>query len=172
MVMITLIYLSTFFHLIWNQSSGAVIHAFHLSKAEVFYNENNRSLEISLHLFIDDLEAAMQNSGIPNPYISTSKEVENADSLISSYLTHHFNIAVDGRNVQFNFLGKEDSDDLIAIWCYLEGQEIINPKEIKIQNKLLVDLFDDQKNIVSFRSIKKKEFLLFDLKKQEATITL
>jgi hypothetical protein len=98
--------------------------------------------------------------------------VENADSLISSYLTHHFNIAVDGRNVEFNFLGKEDSDDLIAIWCYLEGQEIINPKEIKIQNKLLVDLFDDQKNIVSFRSIKKKEFLLFDLKKQEATITL
>jgi hypothetical protein len=170
--MFVFIFLSVFFQPLWNPSPGESMHAFHLSKAEVFYNENNRSMEVSLHLFIDDLEAAMQNSGYPNPYISTSKEVENADSLISHYLTQHFGMAVDGSTVHFDFLGREDSDDLLAIWCYLEGKEISTPKEIKMQNKLLIDLFNDQKNIVSFRSARKKEFLLFDLKKQEATITL
>ena len=158
---------------IWGLGSPAPsMHDFHLSKSEVYYNRINQSLEVSLHVFIDDLEVAMQKSGIDQTYIATSKEIENADSLISQYLNDHFSIAVDGRRIQFNFLGKEDSDDLLAIWCYLEGEEVTNPREIQIKNKLLVEVFDDQKNIVAFSSEKKQEFLLFDLKKQVATITL
>ena len=148
------------------------LHAFHLSKSEIYYNKNNLSFEISLHLFIDDLEEAMKNAGMVNPYISTSKEIPDADSLISVYLDEHFSLIADGQKINFNFLGKEDSEDLIAIWCYLEGEEVENPKEITLQNKLLVEVFDDQKNIVAFRSEKKQEFLLFDIKKQEATIQL
>ena len=154
------------------ESHGTDLHDFHLSKSEVFYNTVNQSLEVSLHLFIDDLEVAMQNAGIDQTYIATSKEIENADSLISQYLNDHFSIIVDGRQIQFNFLGKEDSDDLLAIWCYLEGEQVANPREIQIKNKLLVEVFDDQKNIVAFSSEKKQEFLLFDLKKQVATIDL
>lgn len=158
---------------IWGLGSpGADRHDFHLSKSEVYYNRVNQSLEVSLHLFIDDLEVAMQNAGIDETFIATSKEIENADSLISQYLNDHFSITVDGKEIEFNFLGKEDSDDLLAIWCYLEGEQVTNPREIQIKNKLLVEVFDDQKNIVAFSSEKKQEFLLFDLKKQVATIAL
>lgn len=147
-------------------------HDFHLSKSEIFYNRSNQSLEVSLHLFIDDLEAGIQNAGMNNPYISTTKELDAADSLISVYLDQHFSILVDGHRVEFNFLGKEDSNDLIAIWCYLEGENVINPKRVTLQNNLLTEIFADQKNIVAFKSDTKQEFLLFDLKKQEATIDL
>lgn len=148
------------------------LHDFHLSKSEIFYNKSNKSLEVSLHLFIDDLEMAIQNAGMENPYISTDKEMDSADSVISAYLNQHFSILVDGNRIQFTFLGKEDSNDLIAIWCYMEGENVINPKNITLRNSLLTEVFDDQKNIVAFRSDSKQEFLLFDLKKQEATISL
>lgn len=148
------------------------LHDFHLSKAEIHFNAESQSLEISLHLFIDDLELAIRNQGMANPYISTSKETANADSLISVYLNQHFKIEVDGKLVNLHFLGKENSDDLLAIWCYLEGEQIADPRTIKLQNRLLVELFDDQKNIVAFRSARKKEFLLFDARKLEATIVL
>ncbi|NND32051.1 MAG: hypothetical protein HKN76_05620 [Saprospiraceae bacterium] len=152
--------------------SGQLLHDFHLSKTEVHYNEENESLEISLHIFIDDLELAMIQSGMENPNFSTSKEHIKADSLLGAYLTHHFSVIVDGQKVVFDFLGKEYGEDLTAFWCYLEGQNITSPKKIKLQNRLLLDLFDDQKNVVAFTSAKKKEFMLFDHKKQEATINL
>ena len=155
---------------IWYGVPSTSMHDFHLSKSEIFYNSDNQSLEISLHLFIDDLEVAMQNAGMSNPYIATGKEVPDADSLIAQYLNEHFGVLANGEEVRFNFLGKEDSEDLIAIWCYLEGEGVKNPKEITLLNKLLIEVFDDQKNIVAFKSATRQEFLLFDTKKQEAII--
>ena len=147
-------------------------HDFHLSKAEVHYNEQNQSLEISLHIFVDDLELAMIELGMENPNFSTSYEHVKADSLLAAYLADHFSVTVDGHRVNFTFLGKEDGEDLTAIWCYLEGKNIPSPKRIRVQNRLLLDLFDDQKNIVAFTSATKNEFILFDHKKQEITIKL
>ena len=149
-----------------------LLHDFHLSKAEVHYNEQNQSLEISLHIFLDDLEDGMMQIGMENPNFSTSQEHPKADSLLYVYLASHFAAIVDDQKISFDFLGKEDGEDLTAIWCYLEGKNVPPPKKIEIENTILVDLFDDQKNIVAFTSPMKKEFLLFDLKKQKATIKL
>jgi hypothetical protein len=148
------------------------LHDFHLSKAEVHYNEVNQSLEVSLHLFLDDLEDGMIKNGMENPNFSTSQEHPQADSLLNVYLESHFAAVIDDQKISFTFLGKEDGEDLTAIWCYLEGKNIPPPKKIELENKILVDLFEDQKNIVAFTSKQKKEFLLFDLKKQKATINL
>lgn len=168
--------MSLFLTLAWifliSGTGSDAMHDFHLSKSDIHYNEDSHTLEISLHLFIDDLELAIQNQGMDNPFISTSKEVSHADSLIANYLEKHFSVEVNGQKINFNFLGKENSDDLIAIWCYLEGENIPDPQVIKLENRLLIEIYDDQKNIVAFRSTRKKEFLLFDLKRQQATINL
>ncbi len=152
--------------------SGGDEHDLHLSKAQVHYNANNSSLEVSLHIFIDDLEAAMALVGMDSLYIATNKEHPKADSLIAEYLEQTFVIAVDGRPVPFNFLGKEESDDLIAIWCYLEGLSVPPPAEVKITNQLLVDLYDDQRNMVAFTAPDLKKYFLLDTKEHVAKIRL
>ena len=59
-------------------------------------------------------------------------------------------------------LGKEISKDLAGVWCYLEIPNIEAIKQLKIQNQLLLEVFDDQKNIVHIRGPKgKKGGLIF-----------
>ena len=79
---------------------------------------------------------------------------------------------MNGENVDYTFLGKEVSEDLQAVWCYLEIENINSIKELKIKNQLLTSLFDDQKNIVSITSTAegRKGYFLFDKKTFEDTV--
>ncbi|MDH3652401.1 MAG: hypothetical protein OEQ53_22110, partial [Saprospiraceae bacterium] len=109
-------------------------HDFHLSKTDINYNQQNRSLEITMHVFIDDLELAMAHQGMDSLYLATSKEHKDADAFIWKYLTSVFQITVDGQTIPLNFLGKEESEDLIAIWCYLEKTDVNDLHTISIRN--------------------------------------
>jgi len=62
------------------------------------------------------------------------------------------NITVDGQEKAFNFIGKETSEDLVAMYCYLEVEDVQSVNEITISNDMLMDLFDDQINIVKLKS--------------------
>ncbi len=153
-------------------TSTEVPHDFHVSKTSVHYNNTNQSLEVTLHIFIDDLELAMIAQGMERTFIATAEEHMQADELIHRYLQSVFSVKVNGQPVSFSFLGKEESEDLIAIWCYLEGKDIDEPNEVLIQNSVLTDIYDDQKNMVSFTSDSVRRFFLMDHRVQEAHIKL
>ena len=70
----------------------------------------------------------MANYGFDSLYICTEKEAESAEGLIAEYLKNNLVISIDDEVVEFEFLGKEISDDLIAVWCYLEILDV-SPKE-------------------------------------------
>ncbi len=148
------------------------LHDFHLSKTEVHFNEHAQSLEITMHLFIDDLELAMGAQGMKDLYIATEKERADADGLIGKYIASAFELRVNDQMVTLNFLGKEESEDLIAIWCYLEKKEVTDIQSISIKNSLLTEIYDDQKNMVSFKGNGIKKFWLFDKSKQMENLTL
>ena len=69
-------------------------------------------------------------------------------------------------------MGKEESEDLIAIWCYLEKTEIKELHSVAIKNSLLTEIYDDQKNMVSFHGRGIKKYFLMDFDTQEAEIEL
>ena len=60
-------------------------------------------------------------------------------------------------NVEYEYIGKETSEDLQAIWCYLEIINIESIKSIRVENSLLMELFDDQKNIIHIMMPDKKQ---------------
>lgn len=65
-------------------------------------------------------------------------------------------------------LGKEASEDLMAVWCYFEISGYKNLRQVKIENKILTELFNDQKNIVDVTVDKRKKgFAIFDTKRIE-----
>ncbi len=137
-------------------------HQFHVSKCLVEYNASEKALQISMNLFIDDLEEALRRRGADKLFICTEREVATAEAEMSRYLQEHFRLKVDGQPIEYNFLGKEVSEDLIAVWCYLEVTELPPPQAMEVTNKLLLEVFDDQKNIVSvFGPGEKKGLLLF-----------
>ncbi|MCB0631907.1 MAG: DUF6702 family protein [Saprospiraceae bacterium] len=128
---------------------NALPHAFHVSKCLIEYNSAESAIQISLHLFIDDTEAALRLQGFDHLNMCTDKEAESADQHLEAYLTKHLRLEVDGKSVQAAYLGKEATEDLAGMWCYLEITGISDIGELTIDNDILMDAFPDQKNIVN-----------------------
>ena len=139
-------------------------HDFHVSRCDIFYRTTTATLEIVQHVFIDDLELALEE-GLKAPvlHIGTELEHDSADHFIQKYLSACLKIRVEGSPVICNYLGKELEDDLSALWIYLEVIELPTPVlSMSIENTVLFELFDDQKNILSVKSTDSKDqvFLL------------
>jgi hypothetical protein len=70
-------------------------------------------------------------------------------------------VTLDGKPVKYTFLGKRYDTD-VAI-CYLEipNVNLTEVKTMSIQNEVLTDLFEEQKNVVHIKwNGKKKSFVL------------
>jgi len=139
-----------------------VAHDFHLSKTEVRYKEDISAIQISTHIFIDDLEEVLANQGHSELHLFTNKEDINAEEYIFQYLQSNLLIEVDDTEMEYTWVGKEISEDLSAVWCYLEITDTQIASDVKLLNKVLHDLFSDQKNVVSFQyNSQKKKHMFF-----------
>ena len=104
---------------------------------------------MTLHLFIDDLEETLRQNDIDHLYLCSEKETEDAEQHLYAYLQENFVLEVNQQKVEYQFVGKEQSEDLIGIWVYLEVTGVVSIEEVTVTNQLLVDTFEDQKNITS-----------------------
>lgn len=149
------------------------IHEFHLSKCDIDYSEEESALQISISIFIDDLEMTLKDQGYDNLKICTETEAPDAESLIFRYIQEHLVIEVDGRPVQLSWVGKEISEDLAAVWSYLQIDNVDPKESIAVTNDVLMASFDDQQNVVKLTMDKnRKSFFLFDRKEFAGTLNL
>jgi len=68
---------------------------------------------------------------------------------------------MDSEIVAYNFLGKRYDNDVVI--CYLEipNVDLSEVKQMSVQNEVLTDLFDEQKNVVHVKwKGNKKSFVL------------
>ncbi len=138
-------------------------HEFHFSKGLIEFAEEEEALQITLHVFIDDLEEALRRQGADKLYICTDRESPEAEKHMEAYFRRHFRLTVNGQPVAYEFLGKEVSEDLSAVWCYLEVLDVEGIERLGITNDILLEVFDDQKNVMTIIGPgKKKGFMMFE----------
>ncbi|WP_339715665.1 DUF6702 family protein [uncultured Kriegella sp.] len=138
-----------------------IAHKFYISVTNVGYSETDDALQITTRIFIDDFEDLLQKRYGFKAKLDTDKELELTDEYIEKYLSTKFVVTINGEVKKFDFLGKEYEDDIMI--CYLEITNIDFPsiKTIALTNEILMDLFDDQKNLVHFKiKGKKTSFVL------------
>jgi hypothetical protein len=123
-------------------------HAIHITKTEINYNTKYQTLEISTHIFLDDLESSMKINGLEIKNIGTTKELANTDDFLYKYLKKKLNLKKGDKELTYNWVGKEISSDLQAVYCYLEVVGVDAIQSLVVQNNSLLDLYDDQTNIV------------------------
>lgn len=123
------------------------LHPFYVSITTVDYNKEAQRVEISCRIFYDDLETALKASGNASTVdlINPGKRSE-MDSLIAHYLRRHLDLSVDGHLQTLRYLGYEVEDDVA--WCYLEATEVASVQHIAIDNRVLLDHFTKQSNIL------------------------
>lgn len=149
------------------------LHEFHLSKSTINFDTKSNSLQVTMHIFIDDLETALAELEDTKLYIGTEKEDSKADHFIAKYIFDHFELRHRDSILEQSFLGKELSNDLVAIWCYIEVPIEGTLESLKIKNNLLMEVFDDQKNVITIKKDKKrKDDLLLNKDDFEAKIEM
>ena len=122
------------------------LHPFHVSVTEISYNNSNKHLEISVRIFADDLENALEKYARTRFDLIDSLNDPSAQKILEMYLKKNFIVKQHGKLTELNFLGSEIDEDVI--WSYLESSPVKNPETIWVSNTLLLDLFDDQVNLV------------------------
>lgn len=133
-------------------------HPFHVSRCEIGFDEENTSMQITLHLFIDDLELALEEEYPKRLRIATRRESKAADSLITDYLRRHLVLTDNNQVIDYQMIGKEPTKDWAGIYCYLEAPLDAVPKELKIRNSIFLDVFDDQQNLLSIQTNQNKKW--------------
>jgi hypothetical protein len=150
------------FLLLLTAARPPVEHDFHVSKCLMEYDEARRELQVTMHLFIDDLELALEQQGASSLFICTEKEDPMADTYIQRYLEQHLSVRLNEQPYSIQWIGKEAADDLTAVWCYLIIEEVPPIQSASIRNTSLMEIYRDQKNIIHFKLDKDQEsfFLL------------
>lgn len=146
-------------------------HDFHVCITQIDYQPNRNTLEITIKIFTDDLEGTLENLGAPRLNIGHSTlEHAMTDSLIKSYFHNRFKINAPKQGLTLDWIGKEV--ELDATWCYFECKMLPGQKEIEVFNRILIERFDDQMNIIHFKGGNRTQSIVFDLNKSRETIQI
>lgn len=129
---------------------SANAHKFYTSITDVSFNENSKTLEIIVKLFIDDFEKAIEDSYEKRLYLGTEREEFDQNNLIEKYINKHFEVNIKSNRVPLSYIGKETDRDYI--WIYIEVVKVRSISEISIKNTLLTDLFPDQTNLINLET--------------------
>ena len=149
---------------------GGTVHAFHTSLTEIQYNAKEKSLEISIRMFTDDLETALTKANNGQKIMIGGKN-DNSDAVLNKYIQQHFAIITPQKQKKaLTVLGKELEGD--ATWVYVEIPNCQDFKGNILYNNLMQEMFDDQTNLVNFLYSGNKKTYLFNAKTRAIEIDL
>ena len=144
-------------------------HPIHLTVMEIYRAENSKNLECSVTLFSDDFARAIH-------YETYAAQIQQGklkvDDLMLKYLRSKLQMRINGKSTSFTLFRSENTPETIT--CYLKvALPAAEAQKIQIENKLMLELFDDQRNLVQIRIPGKKEGALsLDKNKPDGTAAL
>ena len=129
--------------------SFLMAHPFHVSVCDVEYNPSTQSYEITHKIFLDDLELTLNNAYDLRLDLLADPDPEKLDPILRKYISSNFKIMSEGKALTINHLGSEIEEDVLRY--YMEIEDVDSKSEIFIINKILLETYDDQKNLVHWR---------------------
>lgn len=147
-------------------ASGLQAHPLHQSTAEAEYNAKTKKLEVSLTVFINDLELALIRHS--ERLMSLEKTpVEDFDAQVQSYLAKTFVVTdATGKASKIEWVGREvdagvakSGDPTVTLFFAVPLSGGV--AEAILHHAVLCDLFKDQANLLHLRDGLRKAELQF-----------
>tara|TARA_Y100000813_G_scaffold70720_1_gene50125 strand:+ start:2566 stop:3084 length:519 start_codon:yes stop_codon:yes gene_type:complete len=149
-------------------------HDFHVTHTTFHYNDESKSMEITIKVAIEDLEKSIKNKSTKKlDELSNYQENINSEKLILEYFRNNLTFLLTENTKEFKWVGKETSNNLHDIYLYFEIANFDkneNIESITIKNTLFLDLYDYQTNIVLIELPDRKYNLTFTKDKDIQTI--
>lgn len=130
-------------------------HPFYLSVTEINFDAKQSDLQINIRIFTDDLEKTLRNTTKMKIDLLDKENYQVMSKLVDQYVQSKFIIKIDGKEINYKWIGYERDED--AIWIYFESAKLPKPSKIEVDNKLLYELYDEQMNIVKINIAGKKQ---------------
>ena len=151
------------------------LHDFHVTHTTIYYNADKEALEITVNVAIEDLERALEDQTAKKISIGTNAETESVDQLIEAYFRQRLTLAPNNHLANYQWVGKEVSQDLHNLYIYFEVLDYNKNGKIEsllIENTIFTDILPDQSNIVLVEFRDKSHNLTFsrELKRQELNL--
>ncbi len=134
-------------------------HEYYVSLTEITFNPDNQRVEIISRVFHDDFEKVLKARYDNQLVFRPSEQSDEIEAFIKLYLNEKFKISINNSPSKIEYLGYKFDQDRVNIFLKIENVQDFDV--INIENLLLTDLFEDQKNIVHcFKLNQKKSVLL------------
>tara|TARA_R110002073_G_scaffold8207_1_gene45596 strand:+ start:45852 stop:46349 length:498 start_codon:yes stop_codon:yes gene_type:complete len=143
-------------------------HKYYLSLTQIEYSQKEKSLQIIINVFMDDIETALNKDYNIDLQLTTKKELTNSDEYFKKYLQEKLTFKNKEGSLNFNYLGKEYEGDLV--YFYLEIKNVNNPNFLEVSNKILIKHFPEQQNIVKMKIEKKRRSKILNKKNDKALL--
>lgn len=138
--------------------SAAPAHKFYVSITKIEYVKEKSSIQLITKIFTDDMEKALRQAYDPSIFLDSKKETEAADEAVKNYLLQKVKIKVNGKKVHLDYVGKEYDTDMVV--AYFEVTGVTEVKNIEVENKVLMEIFPEQQNIIHLKTAKSRRSLL------------
>jgi len=133
-------------------------HNFYVSTTSIKFVSEEKTLQITVQVFLDDFEAALQHQENEKIKLTPGVSKKEIDSLVEGYFKKNIIFKTEGEVIDFDFLGKVYKNDLLL--AYMELKRVPTNTELSLKNTLLFNLLPDQKNIIHLKvGSKRKSFL-------------
>jgi hypothetical protein len=147
-----------------------LLHPFYVSKIEINHNTKDKSLELSIRVFTDDLETTLQKFGSTKIDLSKKEQAAVNDKLIKEYVHKNLQLMVDKRSVNLEYVGYEINKE--STWLYFEVDNVPILKELQVNCSLLYDYKTEQMNIIQVKANGKDESYKLDYPKKNVLFNL
>ncbi|MBK8811087.1 MAG: hypothetical protein IPN69_10200 [Acidobacteria bacterium] len=135
----------------------AFAHKYHTSLTRIDYNAAEKNLEVSIRLFVHDLTPMLERR--LKKQVDPAKTPE-VDTELAKYIAENFVFRKsDESNLQLKWVGKEFENDVLFV--FVEAPFEGDPLELRLQNTIFFDYFEEQSNLVVARFGGKKFDLAF-----------
>lgn len=134
------------------------LHKEYHSLTEINFNNKEKTIEITMRLFTNDLDLALLRHFEKNMELGTEKETSDANRSLEIYLNQKFLININNTPKVYQFLGKEFEKD--EMYVYLEIQNIDKIQQISVQNSVLTEVYFEQENTIKLHINDLKESLI------------
>ncbi|MBU3011803.1 hypothetical protein KO506_10340 [Polaribacter vadi] len=144
------------------------VHKYYLSLTQINYKPEAKAIQITINVFMDDIETALNKDNNIDLQLTTKKELKNNDIYFENYLKDKLFFKVDNISKNFNYIGKEYDGDLVFFYLEIENIEKVNT--INVVNNILIDHFNKQQNLIKSKVNGKSKSILLTKNKNSVQL--
>ncbi|MGJ8760918.1 DUF6702 family protein [Polaribacter sp. AHE13PA] len=143
-------------------------HKYYLSLTQIEYRSELQAVQITINVFMDDIELALNKDYNIDLQLTTKEELKDNDVYFIKYLNSKLHLKVNDVPRNFNYIGKEYDGDLV--YFYLEIEDVKELNNIEVTNKILTKHFPQQENLIKSKVGKKHKSILLTAKNDKGLL--